>query len=197
MNGGQNPSDPKRLILSPLGKQAVIRKARACPIVECQINKDWRRDVKDLTQIIVARQHPQGAIIFGSYLVDRACLGLKDTFAEVAPSFEDYREQYLAVMSDATRMGPCTPELAHQIIYQAIDYAAQFGFKPQKDYKASQVILEPRGQFPETESVEFGTNGKPLFIPGPYDNVRAILKQLETKAGPGNYDYLPIDSFGF
>jgi hypothetical protein len=79
--------------------------------------------------------------------------------------------------------------LAHQLIYQSIDYAAQFGFKPQKDFKRSQFVLESRGVLPEPYSLTFGKNGEPFFVAGPYDNVQAILSKLEATAGPDNYIY--------
>jgi hypothetical protein len=93
-------------------------------------------------------------------------------------------------LDSSTPMEPCLPELAHQMIYQAIDYAAQFGFKPQKDYKWSRLILEKRGILPETSPITFGRAGKPFYVSGPYDNAEAIIARLEKTAGPGNYDYL-------
>lgn len=42
----------------------------------------------------------------------------------------------------------------------------------------------------ELPGVEFGKNGRPRFVAGPYDDVESILKQLEVKVGPGNFDYI-------
>ncbi len=82
------------------------------------------------------------------------------------------------------------------MIYASIEYAAQFGFEPQKDFALSQYLLVPRGELEEPYQLTFGKDGKPFFIAGPYDNVARILKQLEKTAGPGNYDFLaPIDMF--
>jgi len=41
-----------------------------------------------------------------------------------------------------------------------------------------------------TGRIEFGKEGKPLFINGPHDNVQAILRQLMRTAGEGNFDYI-------
>jgi len=90
----------------------------------------------------------------------------------------------------------CPVELAHQMIYASIDYAARFGFTPEKDYALTQYLLAPRGELDEPYKLTFGKNGKPFFVAGPYDNAERILKQLEKAAGPGNYDYLvPLDVF--
>ncbi len=93
----------------------------------------------------------------------------------------------------------CTIELAHQMIYQSIEYAEQFGFEPEKDFALSQYLLAPRGELEEPYDLTFGKDGKPFFIAGPYDNVARIMRQLEKTAGPGNYHFLapiggePID----
>ena len=84
----------------------------------------------------------------------------------------------------------CSVDLAHQIIYGAIDYASELGFKPQRDFKLSQYILEERDKFGEITEVEFGKDGKPFYIAGPDDNVPAIMKKLEAKLGPDNFPFI-------
>jgi hypothetical protein len=91
---------------------------------------------------------------------------------------------------------PCPVELAHQMIYASIEYAAQFGFTPEKDYALTHYLLVPRGELEEPYDLTFGSHGKPFFIAGPYDNATLIVKQLEKTAGPGNYHYfMPIGDF--
>jgi len=85
---------------------------------------------------------------------------------------------------------PCHVSLAHQIIYGAIDYAGQLRFEPQKDFKLSQYVLEERDHFDYVDRVEFGKDGKPLFISGPDDNSDRIMRQLETRVGQDNFDYI-------
>ena len=44
-----------------------------------------------------------------------------------------------------------------------------------------------------TEELEFGKDGKPLFIAGPFDDparVRRIQETLGTNAGPAGFDYM-------
>ena len=80
--------------------------------------------------------------------------------------------------------------MAHQIVYGAIDFASRFGFRPHKDYELSRYILDGRDSFEEVSDIEFGRDGRPLFIASPDDNVPGIIRQLESTAGPGNFDYL-------
>jgi hypothetical protein len=165
---------------------SILHEARTFPILECRISEQWKGG-SGLVQILLARQQPNGKICCGSYLIDQYCLGLKDTFAKTNVSPDRYRE-LRETMDSRQKMTRCPIELAHQMIYAAIDYAALFGFKPQSDWAQSQYLLQPRGELEESYQLTFGKDGKPFFISGPYDNVEQIVKQLDKTAGPGNYD---------
>src|SRR5204863_3420959 len=175
-----------------LSMQAIIRHARTFPLVECLISAEWQKDEPGLVQILMARQQPDGDICFGVYLIDTYCLGLKNTFANAGLSRSRYINELHNRIFRAGKPVECSIELAHQMIYQAIEYAEQFGFEPQKDFTLSQYLLAPRGELEEPYNLTFGKDGKPLFIAGPYDNVARILRQLDKTAGPGNYDYVAV-----
>jgi hypothetical protein len=169
--------------LSPL---RYIRQARNYPIEGCWVQKDW--DKSGLAVVVIARRQPNGNLVFGDYLVDNYCLGLKDTFCNAdIPSGEFRREFLPKLFQTAGKPISISPDLAHEIIYGSIEYAKQFGFRPHRDFDLSQSILDPSGAHPRTGQVEFGKDGKPFFIQGPHDNVDAILRQLARTAGEGNY----------
>jgi len=172
----------------PSFSPAIIRQARDFPFLECQISADWQKDNLGLVQILVARQQPDGNICFGLYLVDKYCLGLKNTFARTGFSRSRYQNEVHGKIFREAEAQDCPVELAHQMIYASIDYAAQFGFQPEKDFALTQYLLAPRGELEEPYQLPFGKDGKPFFISGPYDNVEQIIKQLDKTAGPGNYD---------
>jgi hypothetical protein len=176
---------------TPSSSRSLVRQAREFPVMECLINSDWDdEDNHGLVRILLTRRQPDGAIIFGSYLVDMLCLGLKDTFCNANIPVSRYRRELVQGVFPDVAPKKCPIELAHQIVYEAIDYAAQFGFKPQKDFKMSQYVLEERGTLAESYNLTFGKDGKPLFVAGPYDNSQVILAKLEKHAGPGNYNFL-------
>lgn len=170
--------------------RAIISRARSFPIYECLISDSWQKEEPGLVQIVLARQQPDGDICFGVYLVDKLCLGLKDTFARANFSPSRYQNEIRNGIFREMKAVKCPPELAHQMIYASIDYAAQFGFQPHKDFMLSQYLLVPRGELEEPYKLTFGRDGKPLYIAGPRDNVGRIMRQLEKTAGPGNFDYL-------
>jgi hypothetical protein len=40
--------------------------------------------------------------------------------------------------------------------------------------------------------IEFGKDGEPFYINGPYDNPEAIIAKLQETVGEGNFKYLII-----
>ena len=88
-------------------------------------------------------------------------------------------------------MLPIDYDMAHNLVFGAAAYAATLGFKPHKEWADSQFILLPANS-PEVEkmAIEFGKDGKPLYISGPYDNAGKITAQLNAAVGEGNYVFI-------
>jgi hypothetical protein len=153
----------------------IIYKSRNWPIHECIINESWKK--YGLANIVVSRLQPNKRIVFGSYLVDVFCLGLKDTFCNAdftKSEFEEFKEKFY-------RESPpiiCSHSSAHTIIYGGIEFASSLGFKPHEDFSLSRYILDEPGSFEKDESIEFGENGKPLYIQGPYDDPHVVVDTL-------------------
>ena len=178
-----------------------VRQARNYPIEGCWVQKDWQNQDGGLVVVVVARRQPNGNIVFGNYLVDVFCLGLKNTFCNAdVPASQFHHEQLPRLYRSTAPPMSISPALAHEIIYGGIEYAAKFGFRPQRDFRDSQWVLDPPEAHPRSGKVEFGKDGKPLFGSGPYDNAEAIVRQLMHTAGEGNFNYLmmlgePPDDF--
>ena len=176
---------------SPLSTKARILQARKYPIYECLINSGWEEH--GLADILLSRKQPDGKMVLGRYLVDRYCLGLKRTYCEanLLPSeYEEIKARWISKYESEKDVVECPVPLVHEIIYGAIDYASGLGFKPDKGFELSKYILDPEDKHPRTGEVEFGHEGKPLYISGPYDDVSSIMRQLEEKVGRGNFDFL-------
>jgi hypothetical protein len=167
----------------------IIRQARSFPLLECWITGNWETSKIGLIEVLVAREQPDGNICYGFYLIDNFCLGLKNTLARTSLPPARYQKDVESKFR-GTPPVKCSPELAHQMIYGAMDYAAKYGFSPQKDFELTQYLLAPRGELAEPYKLTFGQDGKPMFVAGPYDDAKAIIKQLEQTAGPGNFNYL-------
>ena len=99
---------------------ATLRNARNYPLYECLISATWQEDEPGLVEIVLARQQPDGDICFGVYLVDKLCLGLKNTFANANFSRSRYEDDIRDKVASRSKLQDCPIELAHQMIYQSI-----------------------------------------------------------------------------
>ncbi len=163
--------------------------AEEYPIYECLINPFWKEE--GLARILLSRKQPDGAFVFGVYMVDILCLGLKITFCNANFSSPKYDELKAGIFQDTDPV-ICPVPLARRIVYGAIEYASKLGFKPQGDFERSKHVLGEEDEStlgPGTE-VEFGKDGKPFFIAGPDDEAELVIKKLEAKLGSGNYDFV-------
>jgi len=169
----------------------VLRDARQYPILGCWIMKDWQES--GITPVIIARQQDEGQVLYANYLVDLYCLGVKDVTVDVnVPQKRFERSLPKLCMQEPEAI---SVELAHEIVYGALEYAHKYGFEPHYDFNHlhADQVLDPPEKHARNHSVQFGKDGKPFFVPGPYDDERKIslaLKTLERTAGEGNFDYL-------
>ena len=174
----QQQMSPKNYILTG--------RTRKLPIGECWISPDWKE--AGMCTIVVTRQHSSGNLTFGVYLVDTFCLGLKNTNAIFNKPDYEYEDYFDKIFDAHGGREPIDYVLAHNIIYGAIAYAEDLGFKPDKDWVLSQMILEDDTDDVALIEVEFGKDGKPFFINGPYDNVQKVVNTLKKSVGEGNFE---------
>jgi len=178
--------------LFPTNPKTLLANTRQYPIFSCMINKAWK--AQGLAHILIAREQPNKMLLWGVYLVDIFCLGLKSSFFNVNYTPDDYYKLKSSFIREQNSIN-CPVQLAHQIIYGAIDYADKLGFKPEADFNMTGLILEERGNIEPNPTLEFGKNGQPYFIAGPDDDVKAIMAQLRKSVGEGNFTFIaPMDN---
>lgn len=175
-------------LLSP--ENYIRQKSRNLPIVKCYVNDDWEDEYSRLANIAIIRQHANGNQTACMYMVDLFCLGAKDTvYFFNLPPYE--MEERLETIFDELDMKAISYDLAHNIIYAAIEFADEYGLKPHKDFtKTTQFFLEEDNDNIPLIEIECGRAGKPFYINNGYENAaqeRQILKQLEKTAGEGNF----------
>jgi hypothetical protein len=81
-------------------------------------------------------------------------------------------------------------ELAQHLVHVTVVFARGLGCEPHEESAAAAVYLgEPAGRAP----IEFGRDGVPFCVAGPYDDARSVVRTLEAAVGEGNYHYaLPM-----
>ncbi len=153
-------------------------------IVECVIGGDWKE--RGLAHILITRRVPDGTLLVGGYFVDLLCLGLKDTAQIKDASDEDYAENIKNnIFNETIKMVKCKPELAKAIIEGAIEFAGQYGFRPNKRWDKTRILFSGVGGY--RGKLTFGRDSKPCFVDRGETNVKAIIMRLERKAGEGNF----------
>lgn len=165
-------------------------RARKLPIYECLINEGW--EDAGFAHITISRKHVNGNLSWAVFLVDTYCLGVKSCFYifnEPASAYQEQKES----LPDSLEMQACDYPLAHNIIYGAVEFANDFGFSPHKDFKVAQYILEEDDDSVELIDIDFGKDGKPLYVSGPYDDPAKkdqVLATLTRTAGKGNFHFI-------
>jgi hypothetical protein len=170
---------------------SILKHARDYPIYGCWIMADWKDS--GITSVVIARKQDDEKIMFGLYLVDLYCLGIKNVYTQIDYSVNRFKRKLPELLSDSPEK--CSVELAHEVIYGALEYAEKIGFHPHPDFKnqMADLMLDPPYTYPRLNHVAFGKDGKPCYIPGPYEDDRKItlnMNTLERTCGEGNFDYI-------
>lgn len=186
----------KGKVVPLLNAENYIRtKARQLPIKEVLINEDWKTN---MATIVIAREHVNGNITAGLYLVDLNLMGVKDTYYMFNAVDFIYKEKVDNLMNEL-HVEKIDYSLAHNIILEAVAFAEDCGFKPHRNYiKITQYLLEEDDDAIELIDIECGHEGKPFYVQGPADDdvkAQRIIKQLHERFGEGNYHYIVGEGF--
>ena len=167
--------------------------ARRLPIAECWASNNWKVAALELVSVVVTRQHKNGNYTVGTYLVDMKSVGLKRTTYRVNYPAGEYGPM-LADFSELQTMERVEYVVAHNVIYGAIAYADDLGIRPlHAAWAISQYILDEDTDDIELIELEYGLEGRPFYVGGPYDKPANILAKLDKAVGPGNYGYVAYD----
>jgi hypothetical protein len=172
--------------LSPL-HHCLIDEGAACHLLDRK-SKKGKDESRGLSQIFVTRIERSNYLI-SSYLVDYWCLGVKSTFGPRkmdARKYENSVRQAFDTFEEGFR--EISLVQAQSIIFGSLDYADRLGLKPNTDFERSKIQLGQRSE--QLIEIEFGQNGKPCYVNGPYDNSDKIIDTLRRSVGDGNFDYL-------
>ena len=168
---------------------SVLRRAREFPFLGAWVQRDWQQ--YGIASMIVARTQPDDNITFGRFLVDTFCVGLKDTFFGVNVEPDQFHNDALPRLYQGEPPIGISIELAHEIIYGAIEFAEAIGFRAHRLFGRTRNILDDADAHPRSGVIEFGYRGMPTYVPAPGDNQRMILNRLVENVGIGNFNYVP------
>lgn len=185
-------SKPQKTTFNPI-TYLKTGNARKLPVYECLLPKDWE-EIKKFP-VIFARKHVNGNITFTSVLVDLLCTGAKDVLFFVNEPESLYRE-----ILDNYKEGlllefePVSYELIHNVIFESVAFAEDYGIAPHEDFRYSEMILEEDSDdFPRIE-VPLGEGGKAhLYVN--FDDERApyFERQILKYGEAGTYEIIRND----
>lgn len=145
---------------------------------------------------IVTRKNMKGGLVLACFKLDVYCLGVKDAYVSDI-SYEEYRlykGQFEGHVEDQ-HLEIVEPGYLKAVIDGTVKFAQQCGFKPQGDFNKAMrhlSMFDPPDTLPD---FEFGKDGNPLFIPGPYDSpkmIRDVLDTLSTHVGPDQFNCIML-----
>jgi hypothetical protein len=141
-----------------------------------------------LVSIVVAHRHGHGKVSMCGYLVDVYCLGAKDAYGPHVMR-EDELSGFLAHCYRAYRGEPLAApiDLVRHLVWGAIDYGKTLGFSPHPDFERVKGSL---GTLDEPCAIRFGYEGKPMYMQGPHDDARRIMRTLDRSVGRRGYDFV-------
>jgi hypothetical protein len=121
-------------------------------------------------------------------------MGVRETFFKYNEPEETLRKIQESTDGQGLDFSEIKYELAHNIIYAAVEFAEEYGFKPVSEFThvTKYFLEEDSDDIPYIDIHCGNENGKPIYLninsESPAQSKR-ILAQLEKTAGRGNYEY--------
>jgi hypothetical protein len=164
--------------------------AAPCPVLHsCIADTSWDQGIG---QVHLTRVLPDGRVAVAIFLVDRFCLGVKSSIADIVPR-ATYDIRYAPGIPGAGKATPYPPAAVRKYVEGAVAYARDLGFGPDEDYQVAKLIFGDIDPTTSSETFEYGKDGKPFYISGPHESpqrMREIMATLARTRGPGGSDFL-------
>lgn len=184
----------KVIPLQPISIERYVKeRARSLPFGKCY---EIAISQATVSEVVVSRVRKNGTHIFAFFLVDKGCLGVKDTFIQEYDDLDDFLE----TMSKFDHFDEYGKEIeavyAQNLIYGAIEWAEDAGIKEHKYFETTQYMLEDVEDLEYVE-IEFGLEGKHCYYQNDESSEsKKIIKTLEKNLGEGNFTVISTNLFG-
>ncbi len=173
----------------PLSPKAYLStgRARKLPLLKALMPVEWEELGK--FPVFVVREHVNGNVTVANLLIDILCCGVKDAhflFNEHPDHFAELIDQY--EQAAALEFESFEYNFVHNLIYESLAFAEDFGIDPHPDFALVEMILEEDTDDIPLVEVPLGREGIPFLIMTSEDSrSQYYLKQLQEHAGPGNF----------
>lgn len=167
-------------------EQFIRQRIRQLPTDKCYITDVFEES--GTNHIIVTRRHTGGRLSIGVFMVDRLCLGVKDSFYRLR--IEDYQMDDILHGPEGITFRECSYEEAHNRIYGAIAFAEEGGIKPHKSFALTKYFLEEDTDDVPLIEYEFGENGHHVLVCDSLAEASQYAPILRKHLGVDGFKYL-------
>lgn len=154
-------------------------------------------EVNGMIPVILRRRATTGGVAMAVFLVDCWCLGVKDCSGQIIS--RDESDDKIDYLSEQFDIEPMDVSVGRSLVEEGVAYAESLGLSPHPDYRRVSPIWGDVKSKPLPLGFEFGVDGRPTYIVGPYDDPhrrKQILNALRENVGEGNFGWIsPLDQF--
>jgi len=165
----------------------VLRAAEA-PIQHCLLSADLFE--LGIGTVVLARGVTPHHLAVGIFLLDVFCLGVKDAM------FKSLEGDELAMYLETTKVGSAPislqPSDARKLMRDLVAWSQSIGFPPHREFAAVERIFGDVSADESEADFPFGRDGKPIYIPGPYESatlIRRRIEQLQKHLGEDGFEF--------
>ncbi len=177
---------PVPLDLTEQEIKEAVKASEKYPLRYVLVNEDWEE--RAFATVMVIRAMGASHYIFGVYLIDLQCLGVKQASygAGLTRKQIDVMVMHYPGVMDDFCIG-----CAQRLVNQAVAYAQNLGFDPHPDFEVARHVLGEKDEDCKERVFKFGgPDGKPLFMAGPEDDPQAIIDKLTARLGKDGFSYI-------
>jgi hypothetical protein len=177
-------------VIGTLAQQ--VRRASARPLHSCFVQRALFERGAGI--VVLTRKTGLRELAMAGFLVDAYCLGVKDAFFREAE--EDDIETFLDGMEETAPFHAVDASYARKLLRDAVAYARSLGLAPHADYAAVEPLFGDIDADACEAQFQFGREGKPLYIPGPFESptqIRRRLDHLRRRLGDDGFEFCEIE----
>ena len=167
----------------------LLRRSRLMPLEGAWVQRDWQQQGE--ARVLVARAQPSDDLLIANFSVDYLCTGIRLSSYAANVDRDTFWNESIPRLYDGKPPSTMSEAIANEIIWGSVEYADNLGFRPTSSFRETQYILQPDGALPTSGMIEFGYDGRPVYIPYTGDNQLAIIRRLIDAVGPDGFAYVP------
>ena len=170
------------------GPPARVLRAAEAPVQHCLLTEDLFE--LGIGTMILARGVTRHHFAVGIFLLDVFCLGIKDAMFRSLES--DEFAMYVEVTNAGSPLVSIGPSDARKLLRDLAAWSQSIDFAPHRDFATVERIYGDVSADESEADFQFGRDGKPLYIPGPFESatlIRRRIEQLQKHLGGDGFDF--------